>query len=266
MSAPHPTSSRRWLERIGAGAAVAGLLAAGALGLGGRVAAQELATPGPTVEAGQANFGQPTVTVTGHGSVTVPPDTAGITIGVDIIKSTLAEAQSEANAQATAVIDAVKAQGIDPKDIQTSNYSVSIMRDYSQGGDPTQITGFEVMNQVNVTIRDISKIGDVLDAVVNAGANSIYNIFFFVDNPAPHESDARKLAVQDAHDKADELATAAGMTLGPVLSITEGSTQVPQPVFAAKGGGMGAAAQAAPIQAGTSEITADVTITYQMSK
>ncbi|HET7094036.1 MAG TPA: SIMPL domain-containing protein [Thermomicrobiales bacterium] len=265
MSSPNPTPTRRWLERIGAGMAIAGLLAAGALGIGG-VAAQEIATPGATAPANQA-FGQPTVTVTGHGSVTVPPDTAGITIGVDIIRSTLAEAQSEANAQATAVIDAVKAQGIDEKDIQTSNFSVSIMRDYSEGGDPTKITGFEVMNQVNVTIRDISKIGDVLDAVVTAGANSIYNIFFFVDDPAPHESAARKLAVQDAHDKADELATAAGMTLGPVLSITEGTMQAPpQPVFAAKGGGMGAAAQAAPIQAGTSEITADVTITYAMSR
>lgn len=264
MSSPHSHPSRRWLERIGVGAAVAALLAAGALGIGG-TAAQEMATPGATAPAAPTGAGA-TVTVTGHGSVTVPPDTAGVTVGVDVIKATLTEAQSEADAQATAVIDAVKAQGIDPKDIQTSNYSVSIMRDYSEGGDPTKITGYEVMNQVNVTIRDISKIGDVLSAVVNAGANSIYNIFFFVDNPAPQESAARKLAVQDAHDKAAELATAAGMTLGPVLAITEGATQVPQPVFAAKGGGMAAAAQAAPIQAGTSEITADVTITYQMSR
>lgn len=261
MSSSLSSPTRRWFGRIGAGMAVAGLLAASALGVGSRAAAQEAATPGPAAGSGQA-----TVTVTGHGSVTASPDTAGITIGVDIIKSTLAEAQSEATAQATAVIDAVKAQGVDPKDIQTSNYSVSIMRDYNQGGDPTQITGFEVMNQVNVTIRDISKIGEILDAVVTAGANSIYNISFFVDNPAPHESAARKLAVQNAHDKADELATAAGMTLGSVLAITEGSTQAPPPVFAARGGGLGAAAEAVPIQAGTSEITADVTITYQMSK
>ena len=258
------TASRRtWIGRGAAGLALTAMAAAG-VGRALPAAAQD-ATPAASL--GLSANGVPTVTVTGHGSVQVPPDTAGITIGVDVIKPTLAEAQSEATAQATAVITAVKGEGIDAKDIQTSNYSVSIMRDYSEGGDPTQITGFEVMNQVNVTIRDLGKIGSALDAVVKAGANSIYNIYFYIDDPAPFESDARKKAVADAQGKAAELATAAGLKLGPVMAISEGSVQVPQPVFGRGGGGMGAAeAAAVPIQAGTNEVTADVTITYELAE
>ena len=258
------TASRRaWIGRGAAGLALTAMAAAG-VGRALPAAAQD-ATPAASL--GLSANGVPTVTVTGHGSVQVPPDTAGITIGVDVIKPTLAEAQSEATAQATAVITAVKGEGIDAKDIQTSNYSVSIMRDYSEGGDPTQITGFEVMNQVNVTIRDLGKIGSALDAVVKAGANSIYNIYFYIDDPAPFESDARKKAVADARGKAAELATAAGLKLGPVMAISEGSVQVPQPVFGRGGGGMGAAeAAAVPIQAGTNEVTADVTITFELAQ
>ena len=106
-----------------------------------------------------------TVSVSGQGMVNVPPDTAQVTVGIDVIRPDLAEAQAEASKQATDVIAAVKAEGVKAADIQTANYSVNIMRDYSDGGDPTRITGFEVMNQVLVTIRDVDNVGKLLDAV-----------------------------------------------------------------------------------------------------
>ena len=239
--------------------AVAGLLAAGLIGNVSRVAAQE-ATP-----AASLSFGPATVSVTGHGEVGVAPDTAQITIGVDVIKPTLDEAQGEANSQATAVIDALKDAGIADEDIQTAYYSVNILRDYSENADPTKITGFEIMNQVLVTVHDTSKLGDLLDAAVQAGANSIYGVTFYVEDQTAAASEARTEAVQDAQKKAQELAEAAGMSLGPVVNISEGAPSYPGPVYGmGRGGGDMAAAQAAPVQPGSTIGAVDVSVTYEL--
>jgi hypothetical protein len=223
--------------------------------------AQQEATP---VAAQQR---QPaTVSVSGQGMVNVPPDTATVTVGIDVIRPDLGEAQDEAARQATAVIEAVRAIGVEERDIQTANYSVNILRDYSESGNPTEVTGFEVMNQVNVTIRDIEAVGDLLDAVVGAGANSIYGVQFFVDDPRPLSGEARTLAVDDATDKARQLAEAAGMELGRVVAISEGYASVPMPMMG-RGGGMAAeASMDTPIQTGTSQITVDVSMTFELAE
>jgi len=206
-----------------------------------------------------------TVSVTGQGMVNVPPDTATVTVGIDVIRPDLGEAQEEAARQATAIIEAVQAVGVEEQDIQTANYSVNILRDYSESGDPTQVTGFEVMNQVNVTIRDIDAVGDLLDAVVGAGANSIYGVQFFVDDPRPFATEARTAAVEDAREKAGQLAEAAGMELGRVVSISEGYAAPPVPMPAmGRGGGMAEAAMDTPIQVGTSQIVVDVSMTFEL--
>ena len=103
------------------------LLAAGAVGNPSVVKAQDMATPEVSMPAGV-----PTVSVSGHGQVNVPPDTASVSIGIDVIQPTLAEAQEQATAQATAVIEALKAAGIADEDIQTAYFSVNILRDYSE--------------------------------------------------------------------------------------------------------------------------------------
>jgi len=239
----------------------AALAAPVAIGLGGGVARAQESTPVAASELVS------TVSVSGQGMVNVPPDTAQVTVGIDVIRPELSEAQSEASKQATDVIAAVKAEGVKAADIQTANYSVNIMRDYSDGGDPTKITGFEVMNQVLVTIRDVNNVGKLLDAVVSAGANSIYGVTFFVDDTRPHSADARKLAVEDATVRAQQLAEAAGMTLGRVISISESvGNYYPGPVYGKGGGGMGAAdaAMAPPIEGGSSQITVDVQMTFEL--
>src|SRR4051794_33768529 len=154
--------------------ALAGLLGKSAVSGGIAVAQEDMATP---VVSGMG-LGVPTVSVSGHGSVNVPPDTASVSIGVDIIKPTLGEAQEQATTQATAVIGALKDAGIAEEDIQTDYFSVNILRDYSENGDPTQITGFEIMNQLAVTVHDTDQLGELLDAAVNAGANSINGVTF----------------------------------------------------------------------------------------
>lgn len=244
------------IQGAGLAAALAGLLAVGVLG--GNASAQESATP----EAMTA--GVPTVSVSGHGTVNVPPDTASVTIGVDIIKPTLAEAQEQATSQATALIEAVKAAGIAPEDIQTEYYSVNILRDYSENADPTLITGFEIVNQLRVTVRDTEQLGDILDAAVSAGANSIYGVNFFVDDQTEAAREARVEAVANAREKAEELATAAGMTLGPVVAIAEGATPVFGPVYGRGGGEMAMADAAVPIEPGSSTVSVDVTMTFEL--
>jgi len=208
--------------------------------------------------------GIPTVSVSGHGDVNVPPDTASVTVGVDVIAPTLAEAQTQATTQAEAVIEALKAAGIADEDIQTDYFSVNILRDYSENADPTLITGFEIVNQLRVTVRDTASLGDLLDEVVTAGANSIYGVSFYVDDQTAAASEARIAAVADARTKAEELADAAGMTLGPVVAIAEGVAPVISPMYGmARGGGMAMDA-AVPVEAGSSTVAVDVTVTYEL--
>jgi uncharacterized protein YggE len=241
--------------------ALAGLLVTSAADGSVAKAQEDMATP---VVAGMA-AGVPTVSVSGHGSVNVPPDTASVSIGVDIIKPTLGEAQEQATTQATAVIDALKEAGIAAEDIQTDYFSVNILRDYSENGDPTQITGFEIVNQLGVTVHDTDQLGELLDAAVNAGANSINGVTFYVDDQTEASSDARVEAVKDARTKAEELAAAAGMTLGPVVAISEGTSPLISPVYdMARGGGMGAGQAAVPVQPGSTTVAVDVTMTFEL--
>ncbi len=240
-------------------AAVVALLGAasfGIFGVGGS-AAQD-ATPA-------TGIGEPpaTVYVNGSGSVTIAPDTASVVVGVNILEKTLSSAQEKATTQMTAVIDALNAAGFDEKDIQTVNYSVNILQDYDQNGNPATITGFQVSNQVNVTVRDLDKLGSILDTVVGQGANAIYGISFFVDDPSAAASQARTQAVQDAKQRADELAAAAGMRVGRILSISESYSPPPSPVPYAAAESADARA-AVPIQAGTSTVSVQVQVTYQL--
>jgi len=188
-----------------------------------------------------------------------------VSIGVDVIKPTLGEAQAQATAQATAMIEALEAQGIASEDIQTEYFSVNILRDYSENADPTTITGFEIMNQLRVTVHDTDKLGELLDAAVNAGANSIYGVTFYVDDQTAAASEARVEAVEDARTKAEELASAAGMTLGPVVALSEGTTPIISPVYGMARGGGGMAAEApTPVETGSTTVAVDVMVTYEL--
>ncbi len=204
-----------------------------------------------------------TVSVSGVGIVTTTPDTASVQLGVTVTQATLADAQSQASTQMQAVIDALTAAGVEEKDIQTSSYYVSVVQNYDASGNPSEVTNFQVQNMVNVVVRDIDTVGPILDGAVEAGANTVYGVNFYLDDSSAASTQARALAVQDAQKRAEELAAAAGMTLGPVVSITEGYSS--GPVYGKGGAGMAAeAAGPAPIQVGTTTIEVDVNVTYQL--
>jgi uncharacterized protein YggE len=249
----------RGLSAAGAALAVTGLLATGTIVSGGPVRAQDLATPATTKAAGVQ-----TVSVSGHGEVTIAPDTASISIGVDVTQPTLTDAQAQATEQATAVIATLKAAGIADEDIQTTSFNVYILRDTSRHADPNLITGFEITNQLEVTVRDTEILGQLLDKAVKAGANNVSGISFYVDDQTAAAREARRLAVEDARTKAEELATAAGLTLGPVIVITEGAQAPVLPIYPVPDGAMAKADAAVPVESGSSTVAVDVSMTFEL--
>jgi uncharacterized protein len=200
-----------------------------------------------------------TINVTGTGKVTLTPDIAYVSIGVHTEGKDAAEAVATNTSQAQKVVAALKAFKIDPKDIQTTNFSIYPQQQFDSVGKPQGIT-YVVDNTVYVTLRDINQLGALLDAVVKAGANSINSIQFDVADREAAFSEARKLAVENGQKQAEELATAAGVKLGQVLSINSSSPSAPVPMYDYKVGVGGAApAQSAvPVSTGQLIITLDV--------
>ena len=189
-----------------------------------------------------------TITVVGVGEVSLVPDTAEINVGAEARASTVSEAKAEVERQITAIVAALQGIGIDEKDIQTSNFSiyyeqdpVPVVRTEIAGTSPAEESrgGYRVSNMLRVTIRNVDLAGDVLDAVVEAGANQIYGVTFTVSDETLWQSQAREKAMADAQARAAELAGLANVELGEVLSVSEviGSASVPMMAERAFGGG-----------------------------
>lgn len=173
------------------------------------------------------------ITVVGQGEAYGTPDQAEVQVGVETFAPTVSEATTKNEATLQQIMGALAAQGIAPEDIQTTNYSLWAEQIYGENG-PEGIAGYHVSNQVNVTIHDVNKVSDVLGAVTEAGANSIYGISFSVADPAALEEEARADAMADARVVAGSLAELAGVQLGDIIMISE---VIGQPV-APMGGGM----------------------------
>lgn len=223
-----------------------------------------LSACGPTTINQEAQPTVHTLSVTGTGQANLVPDIAYIYLGVHTEKPTASDAMAENNTQTQQMIDALTGFGIDKKDIRTTNFSIWPTDKYDpQTGTPTGEKVYSVDNTVYVTVRDLKKLGDLLDTVVSAGANTVNSIQFDVADKDAALKSARADAVKDAEAQAQELASAAGVAIGEIQSIGFFDNQ-PVPLFEGKGGGGGAVAQAAsvPIQPGQLTITVTVNVTY----
>ncbi|WKZ37591.1 MAG: SIMPL domain-containing protein [Anaerolineales bacterium] len=221
-----------------------------------------LSACGPTTINQAAPENLRTLNVSGLGVVYLTPDIAYINVGVNTQRDNAAEAVDVNKTQTTAVIEAIKDFGVDAKDIRTTNFSIWSNQQYDPMG---QIIGtnYVVDNTVNVTVRDLDKLGDLLDAAISAGANSIYSIQFDVEDKAEATEEARTKAVEDAKNEANGLAEAAGLSLADIQTISYYDAS-PYPYFEGKGGGGGAAMETAavPIQPGQLAISVTVNMTY----
>jgi len=202
------------------------------------------------------------VTVNGQGSVNITPDTALAQVGVEARAPQLNDALSDATQRMTQVLESVRALGIDGKDISTSRIAIEpIAAPRRNESDPVRIDGYRVGNTAQVRIRDVRMAGRVLDAVVRAGANTIGGLTFTVNDRTAVEAQARALAVRDAATKARQLAEAAGVRLGPLVSLTEQGTGRPFPVA------RGVSAMASmPVEPGEVEVTVTVEARYRLDR
>jgi uncharacterized protein YggE len=208
---------------------------------------------------------KPQMSMTGEGRMSVAPDMAQVSVGV-VTQGRTAKEAGEANARAmSVVINALKADGIAARDIGTANYSIQPV--YTQPtpnrSEPPRITGYQVSNTVMVRIRDLAKVGDVLDKVVASGSNQVYGIDFQISDMSTKLDQARVAAVEDARRKADLYAKAAGLKLGRIVALTEGSDgapPVPRPMMRSAM----AESAAPPIEAGERDLSVSVRITWEL--
>ena len=224
-----------------------------------------LSACGPTTINQAAQPSIRTLNVNGAGQVSLTPDIAYIYIGVHSQAVTATEAVNTNKTQTAAVIKAIKDAKVADKDINTTNFSIYPSQQYAPDGTVTG-TLYMVDNTVYVVVRDLTTLGDLIDSAVTAGANTINSIQFDVADKKEALKTARTKAVADAKAQAQELADAAGITLGDIQSISFYDTS-PVPMLAGKGGGGGAtydAAAAVPIQPGQLSISVSVSINYEI--
>lgn len=197
--------------------------------------------------------------VTGIATTKKSPDIAIAQIGVQTINKEVEPAVAENNRKAEAIISALKQLGISEKDIKTVSFNIYPLRDY-KNNDPNTIIGFQVDNTVSVTFRKLDMVGKGLQAAITTGANNIYGIEFTLSDPEPVRNELRVLAIQDARKKAENMAQAAGIQLGKIISINESSTT---PIYR-YAYDKAAAESAVPVQSGELDITVQVNIVYEL--
>lgn len=202
-----------------------------------------------------------TITVTGSGQVFLSPDIANISVGVHTEAEDAERAVADNNAQTQNVVQMLVDMGVDRQDIQTTNFSIYPRQDFDDQGRVRDIT-YVVENSVRVTVRELEDIGELLNAVVESGANNVFGIQFDVEDRVSALSDARQAAVDNARNVAEEMAQAAGVELGPLHSITvfgSAPTQVfEERALAADAGG------AVPISPGQLSLTVEVNVVYEI--
>ena len=237
------------MDRVLSAAIVLGLLY-----IGGQYVASLPAYEEQAVEAGRQ------ITVSGEADFSARPDVAKITVGSTSAPLPTAEAALEFVSNAfSKVVAELEQIGIEEDDIKTSNFNLSPQYDYTDGRQ--QLRGYVASEQITVTVRDLSKVGEVITRTTQAGANQIGDIVFDVKEDSDLKVDAEKAAIDDARDKAERLAKSLGASLGPVLSYsTSGGEPVPVPLRFSEAD---VAAQKAPVlPPGVNEGTVSVTITF----
>lgn len=214
---------------------------------------------GPAMSA-DADKLERSVSVSASGTVAAEPDIAYISTGVVTEADTAKDAIARNSAVMTKVIDGLKAAGLAARDIRTSALSVDPRYTQAKEGRPGSISGYRVMNQVRLTVRDVKRLGEVLDAAIALGANQVSGISFDVANGETLKDEARKQAMANAKRRAELYATAAGVQLGAVVRISETVEDDVRPMVGARK----AMAANVPIEAGTRTLTVEVHVTYAL--
>jgi uncharacterized protein len=206
-----------------------------------------------------------TLTIVGHAEMRAAPDTAIVTAGVTTETDTAAAAMQTNSAAMGKVVDAIRSAGVEARDIQTSGLSLEPRYDRPEkvsASSRPRITGYSAANEVTVQVRDLAKLGNLLDKVVLAGANRIEGIEFKVAREAALLDGARQKAVADAKSKADLYAQAAGVTLGKIMSLAEETVPAPRRMARAVAA---PSAVAVPVEAGEMTLSTRVRVVWSLT-
>ncbi len=237
-----------------------------ALAASGAALAQEAAPPAP-IDPGPGR-----ISVVGEGQASAAPDLAVTQLTVMRAAPTAAAALGDANTAMEAVRGAMSSFGVEARDLQTSGFQIAPQYRYDTRSDGTQappvVTGYEVRNTLSVKVRDMGRLGELLDRAVQLGVNEGGSISFQIENDAALRDAARRDAVTRARASAEVLAEAAGLKLGRVVTIEDSQArQVPQPPMPFDSMRMMAASATAakvPVEAGENTVTSDVRIVYEL--
>jgi uncharacterized protein YggE len=209
-----------------------------------------------------------TISVQGSGKAEGTPDMASVTLGVAVTDPNLGFAINEAHRVNEQINESLLAQGLGEKDIQTSMYNIWREDVYSrETGEPTGQVLYHVEINLLVNVRDIANMGTILDAALNAGANTVYGIQFGLEDTAALEAEARERAIEDLQNRAAQLAEGMGYTLGDLISVGEGIYGYPAPMvtLGLKGDVAGMGGGGAPsIQPGSSTVSVELNALYEL--
>jgi hypothetical protein len=211
---------------------------------------------------GRPDAARDTIAISAEGKVTALPDIATISVGVQTENKAVSAAQKENSTKMNAIIEKVKSFGVASEDIKTSNYSIYPQYDYVNGRQIER--GYMVTQNIDVKVRNLDKIGDILAAVGDLGANQVGGVSFTIDEPEDLRQQARLKALEAAKKKAQALADAAGVKLGKVVGFSENEGYVPSPMYYAKDAAMGMGGGTPSIQSGSQDVIVNVTVLYEI--
>jgi hypothetical protein len=203
------------------------------------------------------------ISFAGEGKVYIKPDIAFVDVSVVTQGEQIKDVQDANTKKMNKVINFLKDSGIDEKDIKTTNYNLYPQYTYENNKIP-QIMGYQINQTLNIKIRNLDKIGTILEGGVNVGINQVDSLYFGVENDEELKEQARKMAIDDAKKKAEILASQLGVRLIKITGFSDNTVGYPVPMYDAKGYGVGGGGETPNIQTGQNEITVNVTITYEI--
>jgi len=204
-----------------------------------------------------------TISVTGEGKVSGKPDIGKVNLSVVSDAKTVAIAQKDNTDKMNKIIQSMKDLGVKEEDLKTTNYSVSPNYQYFEG--KSEIIGYQISQTLEVRIRDLEKVGDILTQAATAGANQVGSLYFTFDDSEKLNTEARRKAIANAKVKAQTLAGALGVSLGEVVSFSENSSDQPEPMYYASDSlGKGGGASSPEVQTGQNEINISVDLSYEI--
>jgi uncharacterized protein len=207
-----------------------------------------------------------TISVSGTGRVTASPDTASVMFGIESRNKALAVAQDDVTANAESLTAMLLENGVAQDDIMTASYDVFPVNEYDRNGNLVGLDHYQVTMSVSVTVRDLDKVGMLLDQGVTSGATFVGGISFYVEDPGPYMSQAREAAVADARTKADQYAQLSGAIITGVFSIQETSAPMPAAkdyyMEDAVAASPEEASRSVPVSPGTTDIVVMIDVVY----